>query len=204
MSVQVYQDQGAAKLNEAVEVGRLKSIGPVELVMSSLSSEGEAIVFAEDGDGAHISNDDETAVADEDTLYDGDTATLVFTGEVLNNLPVIPGTLTVQPTAGGDSVDATDRDGDGNLYTSDVDEDFCGTVDYFTGALELSYPTGKAPNTTNILADYTYGSSTIKPLGKKNFTIPNVGRDTEVVVKSASNLSTGTSIRMEGVSTWQT
>lgn len=203
MTVRVFEDQGAAEQNKAVVVGRVQSIGPVDVIMSHLGTEGEVVCSLEDQrTGAHISSDKDTAVADEDTGYDGDTSTLTFTGQTLNNLPVVPGTVTVKPTAGGDTVNATDRDGDGILYTSDGDEDVCGSINYFTGALELSYPAGKAPNTGDIDCDYEYQDATLKARGRRNFRVNNVLQEETVVVKAAASNAGGVKIRVDGIATW--
>lgn len=108
----------------------------------------------------------------------------------------------MKPTAGGDSVNLIDRDGDGNLYTVDNDEDLGGTIDYFTGALELSFPAGKAPNTTDIDADYSYQDEALVAGGRKNYQISNSLPDESVKVFAATDQATGAQVRTEMVGTW--
>ena len=179
--------KGAALNNQAAEIGRItETLGPVVLAVKNDGEVAVVISVEKLSDSAALALSEDTAVTDEDTGYDGDTTDLVFTGEDLANTPIIPGSVTIAPTAGVDSVDATDRDGDGKLYTSDVDEDFCGTIDYFTGALELSYPAGKAPNTTNILADYSYQDEACVPGGFHSVNIPTNLPDETYIIKAAA------------------
>lgn len=169
-----HQGYGAALKNEAaviLNIGEAK--GPITLAVHHVDEDGDDVVLSvsRKSDGVLVALAEDTAVSDEDTTYDGNASTLDFSGASLGNTPIVPGSLTVKPTAGGNSVNLIDRDGDGNLYTDDNDQDWAGTIDYFTGALVLHFPTGKDPNTTNILADYTYGVATVK-LGQQNFQIP--------------------------------
>lgn len=208
MSVRVFEGQGAAELNKAVQVGRVESIGPATIIVSNLPNADDnvnpnlVVSFENEQTEAQIFADTDTAVADEDTGYDGDTSTLVFTGQSLNNTPIIPKSVTVKPTAGGDSVNLIDRDGDGNLYTVDNDEDLAGTIDYFTGALELSFPAGKAPNTTDIDADYSYQDEALVAGGRKNYQIANSLPDESIKVFAATDQATGAKVRTEMVGTW--
>lgn len=203
MSVRVFEGQGAAELNKAVQVGRVESVGPVTAVVQNLSDDANLVVsFDNEQTGAQLFSDQDTAVADEDTAYDGDDSTLVFTGEVLNNTPIVPKSVTVKPPASGSSVNATDRDGDGRLYTADVDEDFCGTIDYFTGALELSYPAGKEPDTGDIDADYTHQGSAMVPKGQRNFLLSNSLPDEHVRVYAACDQLSGAPVKVDSLGTW--
>lgn len=155
----VSQGYGTAKINEATTILTISEAkGPVTLAVQHVDEDGGQVVLS-----AHRKSDDtlvalseETAVAAENTGYTGNTVTLDFTGQVLNHLPIVPGSVSIEPTVGGATVDAQDLNGDGKLYTDDVDQDYCGTINYFTGALVLFYPAGKAPNTGVISADYQY------------------------------------------------
>lgn len=203
MSVRIFEDQGAAELNKAVKVGRVESVGPITVVAQNLSELHNVVLsFENETTASQVFSDKDTAVADEDTVYDGDTSDLVFTGEDLDNTPIIPGSVTVKPTAGVDSVNLVDRDGDGRLYTVDVDEDFAGTIDYFTGALELSFPAGKAPNTGDIDADYSYQDEATTPRGRRNFQILNSLPEEALVVKAACDDAAGAGVKVEAVGTW--
>lgn len=95
-------------------------------------------------------------ISGESTGYTGDGSDLSFTGQALDKLPVSPGTVVVKPTAGGTSVDARDTYGDGVLWSVEAVPVQCGTINYTTGALALQYPTGKAPATGAITADYRW------------------------------------------------
>lgn len=203
MSVRIFEDQGAAELNKANQVGRVESIGPVTVVVNNLDDDANLVVsFDNEQTGDQILSDRDTAVADEDTSYDGDTSQLVFTGASLGNTPILPRSVLVKPEPGVDSVNLIDRDGDGNLYTVDDDEDFAGTVNYFTGALELSFPTGKAPNTGDILADYAYQDELLVPRGRRNYQIGNSLPDEAVRVYAATDAAAGASVKTESVGTW--
>lgn len=196
-----YDGRAVALHNQAAEVMRISEVsGPVALVVKNESESNTAVVSVEDAsDGTLVACDEDTAVSGEDTAYDGDTSTLDFTGEDLNNTPIIPKSVTIKPTAGGNSVNATDRDGDGKLYTADVDEDECGTIDYFTGALVLHYPAGKAPNTTNITADYSYQDAATAILGVKNLRIANNPPSKNLVVKGAASGACGAVLSIDAL-----
>lgn len=185
MTVANHDGRGAALENKASEILVLsEALGPVTL---SVRNEGDnpIVVSAEDKlTGALIATDDETAVAAEDTVYDGNASTLAFSGEALNNTPIIPKSVVVKPTAGGNTVNLFDRDGDGLLYTADVDEDLAGTIDYATGDLVLDFPAGKDPNTTNILADYSHASGTTVDRGRVSLRIGNNPPGKDIVVKA--------------------
>jgi hypothetical protein len=190
---------GAALENAAAEILRISETpgGPVTLALHNQGSGTLVPTVSRKSDGAHVALAEETAVADEDTVYNGDTSTLVFTGQALDNVPITPGTVTVKPAAGGQTVNAIDRDGDGKLYTDDNDEDECGSINYFTGALALSYPSGKAPNTGDIDADYSYGEL-CAARGKKSYGIQNVvtgGSFETLIVKVAG--SANSEVRVE-------
>lgn len=195
----VHDGFGAAPKGAAATILEVSETpgGPVTLAVHNQDAGSVVLAATRKSDGAVVVLEQDTQVADEDTVYNGDTSTLVFSGQSLTNTPIVPGTVVVKPLAGGTTVNGTDRDGDGRLYTSDVDEDFMGTVDYFTGALELSYPAGKAPNTGDIDADYNYGVA-VGDYGKKTFGVQNLqagGSFETLVVKAASSL--GGRVRVE-------
>lgn len=196
-----YDGRGVALHNEASEILRVTEVsGPVALVVHNESEDNEVVLSCEDeSDGSLVAMDEDTAVTAEDTGYDGDASTLAFSGESLDNVPIIPKSVTVKPTAGGNSVNAVDRDGDGVLYTDDDDEDECGSIDYFTGALVLNYPTGKDPAATNITADYTYQDATTVPLGTKNLRIGSNPPSKNLVVKAASEAASGSIVSVDAL-----
>lgn len=170
----VHQGYAAALENAvglALTIGEAK--GPITLFVKHVDEDGGLVVVqvTRKSDGALVALAEDTAVTDEDTGYDGDASTLVFTGQSLDNTPIVPGSVTVKPTAGGNTVNLVDTNGDGILYTVDDDADVAGSINYFTGALNLNFPSGKDPAATNILADYTYGVG-VAVLGQKNFQIP--------------------------------
>lgn len=203
MSVRIFEDQGAAELNKANQVGRVESIGPVTVVVNNLDDAANCVVsFDNEQTGEQVLSDRDTPVADEDTAYVGDTSETDFSGEALDNTPILPKSVVVKPTAGGDSVNLTDRDGDGNLYTVDDDEDLAGTIDYFTGALTLSFPAGKEPNTGAIDADYAYQDEPLVPRGRRNYQIGNSLPDEAIRVYAASDAAAGAPVKTEAVGTW--
>jgi len=169
----VHQGFGAALENAATEIMRIgEAKGPITLSVKHVDEDGGLLVVqvSRKSDGALVALAEETAVTDEDTAYDGDASELVFTGQALDNTPIVPGSVTIKPTAGGNTVNLVDTNADGILYTDDVDADVAGSVNYFTGDLELSFPSGKDPAATNILADYSYGVG-VNVLGTRNFQI---------------------------------
>ena len=160
MSVANHDGRGAALANAAGEVLLVsEALGPVTLTSRNEGVSPIVISVEDKATGKLIATDDETAVAAEDTVYDGNNSTLAFSGEALDNVPIIPKSVVIKPTSGNETVNLFDRDGDGKLYTADVDEDLAGTIDYATGDLVLNFPSGKSPNTTNILADYSHASA---------------------------------------------
>lgn len=196
----VHQGFGAALENAAAEILRIgEAKGPITLSVKHADEDGGLVVVqvTRKSDGALVALAEDTAVTDEDTAYDGDASTLVFTGEALDNTPIVPGSVTIKPTAGGNSVNLVDTNADGILYTDDDDADQAGSINYFTGALELSFPTGKDPNTTNILADYTYGIG-VAVLGTRNFQIQYFSAATSfesLIVRAAG--AAGSRVRIE-------
>lgn len=184
----LFKGFGAALDNQANEIMQVgDALGPVTLVVVNTGAYPVAIQASKLSDDALVATDDETAVADEDTGYDGDTSTVAFTGQALNNYPITPGSVTITPITGGDTVNAVDSDGDGLLYTDDEDGDLCGSIDYFDGSLVLNYPAGKAPNTGNITADYTYQSGTVAANGGvKTFRVGSNPPAETIVIKAAA------------------
>lgn len=181
---------GTGKVNTANELMTIDEFeGPVAVIAQNVGSVSVELSFVKSTDlTTPLTTDVDTAVTAENTGYTGDTATLTFSGQVLNHLPIIPKTIEVKPTAGGDTVNAKDLNGDGLLYTSDVDLDECGYVNYFTGAITLYYPTGKAPNTGAISADYKY-SSAIVAQGIKMYKLPNLKLGESIKVYGTSQTS---------------
>lgn len=200
MTARIFEDQGAGALNQATVVGRVQSTGPLTVLAQNLSEEGNAVLsFSNQRTGLSVLSDKDTAVSAEDTGYDGDTTETSFTGQTLNNLPVVPGSVVVVPTAGGDSVNLYDRDGDGQLYTVDDDEDFAGTVNYFTGALVLNFPVGKEPNTGDIDCNYAAQDAALVPGGIQSYGIANVPHEDTIVVKAASSTKGGVKVKLDSI-----
>jgi hypothetical protein len=196
MATQVYEGQAAAEKNKAVEAVRLEGGGAVNFIVSNQGSAN--VVTQVTKGGTRVDTDKDTAVAVEDTLYNGDGATLAFSGEELDHLPVIPGSVTLSD-AGSVGPDLVDRDGDGIFYTDDVDEDAAGTIDYFTGALILAYPTGKAPGTgaDAINAAYSYQDAQQVPGGRRTFEIAASLPDEAVVCSVACDSQVGCLCRVD-------
>ena len=208
MSVRVYEGLGAAengkgaKVPFGVETG-MKSIGPASFELHN-QGEGNVVlgVMRADQHGG-LATDKDTAVADEDTTYDGTGAQLVFTGATTAETPVCPGSVRLVD-AGDVAPDLIDRDGDGILYTDDDDQDAAGTVNYITGALELSYPTGKAPGTgaDAIEANYNYQDALTVPGGKRTFRVNSVPNEVEMTALVATDVQGGSLCKVNGIATW--
>lgn len=149
---------GAALVNVANLIGTIDGFsGPIAIIVENPGNVAVEVTFAKTDNLANpLATDLDTTTTAENTGYTGNASTLNFTGQALNNLPIKPKTVEVKPTAGGNTVNCKDLNGDGILYTSDSDLDVCGTVNYHTGALVLSYPLGKDPNNGDISCDYKY------------------------------------------------
>ncbi len=85
----------------------------------------------------------------------GDGTTKTFNIS-LSNQGVIPGTVVLRATIGGNAVSVYDN-GKGEL--ADAGGSHFGTIDYLSGSISVTFAT--APdNTTNITADYEYAGNT--------------------------------------------
>ncbi len=209
MGIRVFSDQGAAKFNEAVSLARVSSIGPLmidaqnqgaNLAVIGVYSSVVPLLY-----GAALLSDKDTAVSAEDTGYDGNGADLAFSGQTLNgpaaSHPCIPGTLLVVDV-GATGPDLVDLYGNGSVYTNDADLDIAGVIDYFTGALTLAYPAGKAPS-GQLNATYVYQDVALAGNGARRvLSVANIPAETEVTVRGASNAGTGTFVRVDVATTW--
>ena len=207
MSVRVSENIAAAELNKAVDIGppdrNVESIVPVS-VHAHNQGVANVVLSVKDRDtNALFATDRDTAVAVEDTVYNGDGSTLAFSGEDLDNTPIIPGSVVISDAAAV-APNLIDRDRDGKLYTVDVDDELAGSIDYFTGALILNYPAGKAPGTAAeaINAAYSYQDAVLVPGGKRVYTVDNVMQGAGVVPSVACDSSVGSLVKLEVVSTW--
>ena len=90
----------------------------------------------------------------EDTGYVGDDVTLVFTGKSLDNTPIVPTSVVVTQLSPLTPAAILVDDGVGGLFQPGFPAVPTGTIDYATGALDLNYPVGKAPDTGEITALY--------------------------------------------------
>lgn len=196
--IRIAEDVGYAKNNEKNLIQRIDQDGPTSLTVQNLGE--AAVVFSAEkhSDDSNIAMSGDTAVAAENTGYTGNDSTLAFTGQALNNTAIVPGTVEIIPTTGSNTVDAYDTDGDGILYTDDDDAEECGTINYHTGALVLAYPTGKAPNTGTISANYNYQTATVADAGQQVMTIPaqSVGERINVY---AAGYGAGSKVRVVSV-----
>ena len=199
MTVRVFEDQGAAELNKSAVIGRVTSTGPITLVVESQAASGVSCVVSASNQatGASVRLSTDTLNPAEATAYTGNGSTTDFSGENLNVLPVVPGTVRLTPaTSGPDLLD----DGEGNLFTDDVDKDAAGTMNYFDGALVLAYPTGKEPDGA-IAADYDSQDELLVAGGRRNYRVDNVAQEETIVFKGAANSSDGAFLRTSGVAT---
>lgn len=179
----------AALANSGSKVFDIQGLAPIVVIAESLKESGHdsavALISAYlKGFHGGVLSTNSTQVSDEDTAYNGNNATLLFTGEALDNTPILPRSVTVKPATGGNTVNLIDRDGDGILYTDDDDEDEAGSVDYFTGDINLSFPTGKAPNTGDIDCDYKHEDEALAVSGRKSFIFESLN-PTDILVINA-------------------
>lgn len=146
--IDVSGDSGIVKANVHVE-------GPSQyLIAFQKLSDGSFISFCPSTIGGV---DQETLQADEDTGYNGNGSTVNFSGQSLDNPPIVPGTVLVQGLA--PAPDLRDIYCDGVLYTVDSDLEVAGSINYITGALTLAYPSAaKAPGTGDIDCTYYEGT----------------------------------------------
>lgn len=135
---------------------------PGTLVLSIDSVES----FSDDGDGTLTGNEGGSGTINYETGVAAITggadpgATHVLAAYQKDGLiggtdvdkPIIPGTVEIEATASSPAL--KDKDGDGILYSVDVDAEDSGFVKYTTGALKLSYGTGKPPEAGAILANF--------------------------------------------------
>ena len=186
---------GAALENVANEIVRVgEALGPVVLVVDNQGDNDVILTVSKLSDESHVSLADDTAVSGGafSPAYTGNASTLDFTGSKVGYYPVIPGTVTVTPTAGGNSVDATDEDQDGNLYaTISTVKTLVGTINYITGEVDLHYPSGSDPNTGAITASYEYTAAAGKPLCKMVKNISNLPPAETYVIKALSKKGYG-------------
>ncbi len=193
---------GVAKLNEMIEIGRFESQGPANVTVRNMSDTADAVIRVEKAVSARttVATDKDTARSAEDTGYTGNGSTLAFSAQVLNNRPVVPRTVQIRDVA--DVYHLYDK-GDGILYTDDVDDEVAGFINYFTGALTLAYPAGKAPDSGNMTANYNSQDSVLNSRGLKTFNIASVQQDEELVVYAAGDAEAGTRCRCEMISNWE-
>lgn len=197
-----FQGYGVALNNEAAEIMRVgEALGPITLMVENEGSVEVVLSAHKLSDGSVVHMDKDTVVASENTGYSGNNSDLAFTGQTLNNLPIVPGTVVITPQSGGSTVLAQDTNGDGILWTVDTVPAVCGTINYFTGALELSYPAGHAPNTGVINAAYYYQDHTVNALGKKVLQLQNLPPTETFVIKAAGKAG-NSPVRIDAVITF--
>lgn len=204
MTLRIYENHAAAELNKAVDAtvpggAGVQSIGPVQFELENQGSAEVVLSARKLSDDSLVLTHRDTAQSAESTAYTGNGSTTDFTGQALNVLPVVPGSVVLIPATSGP--DLIDKNRDGNLVTDDADNDLGGTIDYFTGVLELSYPVGKEPDGL-ISADYTSQDSTLKAKAKKVYLIDNVLQEETVVPAVACNDRAGSFVKINGVATW--
>lgn len=198
MSIRVYEDVGAAKLNNSQKVGRVESVGPITVVMGNLSALANCVVsFRKEKTGAPVYSDKDTAVPVEATGYTGNAVTLNFTGQSLNNTPVIPRSVVITPATSGPVLH---DGGDGFMYMPD-NVTKAGTINYFTGELVLNYPTGQAPDGV-LNAAYAHQNEALVHGGQKNYGIASGLPDEAVAIYAACDHKDGARVKVESAATW--
>jgi len=205
-----FQAFGSCYPNKGNKIMDISGRGPlvvaVRQFISEVNDEDFLLNFLkQDSDGRFTTvvvsaiggTDQETAVADEDTGYDGDGSEINFTGEALDDLPVLPGSVVVEGL--DPAPDLKDWDGDGILYSDDDDAEASGTVDYETGAITLAYSSvAKAPGVGDILANY-YQGTWLTTLGNRLIELTGTPlRDSEMIrILGLSKKSVNKSVRVE-------
>jgi hypothetical protein len=194
---------GVALNNQAAEIMRIgEALGPVTLTVENEGSAELVISVHKLSDDSIVMLDKDTAVTTpEDTGYTGNTSDVDFSGQVLNHLPIIPGTVEIAPTAGGASVNAVDTNGDGILWTVESTPETCGTINYFTGALTLGYPSAHAPNTGKIYATYHNQDKTVAANGVRAMQIQNLPPSETFIIKAAAKAD-NSPVRMDATLTF--
>jgi len=179
--------------NNAVELMKVGGLGPVIAIAMQDVTEpdklgrADAIVAAWKIDpttglaGRAMQSTTATAITLEATGYVGNGTDRAFSGQVLDHLPIVPRSVTLTPASGTVLQDG----GDGIFYTVDADKQAAGTIDYFTGAMTLAYPVGKAPGVGAINAAYLYEAEVLKPYGRKAYTWPSLSPQDVMVIGGA-------------------
>lgn len=166
----------AARKNDAVlgEAFRVQGYAPIGVVLQNQDAV-ECVLGAYKISSAGVAGratlaDVDTQRTAEATGYTGNSVTLSFSGQDLNNLPIVPKSVTVYAAV---SALTLEDGGDGILYTVDADRNAAGTINYFTGALVLTYPTGKAPNGA-LSANYKSSDATLKASARKAYSFSSL------------------------------
>jgi len=197
MSIRVFEDVGAAKKNSSLKIGRVESVGPVAVVAANLSAASNVVVsFARERTGTPIYSDKDTVATAEDTGYTGNLALIDFTGEALNNKPIVPRSVVVTPATAGIVLH---DGGDGYMYTPLGVQ--AGTIDYFTGAIDLHYPVGSAPN-GKLNATYYYQDEALVAGGQRNYGIVAGLIDEPLAIYVACDNKAGARVKVESAATW--
>jgi len=175
----------SSDVDAAGELFRVSGLGPAVLTVKNDSDTpcvlGAYLLDASGTDQRAQTTTTSTTVTTEASGYTGNASTLAFSGQTINNTPVVPRSIRLHPaTSGVDLIDG----GDGVFYTDDTDQDVAGTVDYFTGAMTLAYPTGKAPDGAINVA-YIYEDATLGAYGRKTFIWSALGADQILVIGGA-------------------
>jgi len=149
---------GGGPLVLSFEMLKAGQVFPVVLKNNKFRSDDQSYPIS-----SNVKGDSDTLVVGEDTGYLGDGATLAFTGQVLNHLPVVPFSVKVNYTdSGADAIILYDKKGDGVLYsqkTAYADEVVAGSICYKTGALVLACTAvTEIPAAGAILCDYQYST----------------------------------------------
>lgn len=199
MSIRIYEDIGAAKLNNSQKIGRVESVGPITVVVANLSTLANCVVsFLKEKAGTPVYSDKDTNVPVEASGYTGNGATLVFNGQSLNNVPIIPRSLVLTPVTSGPVL--KDLYGDGFVYMPNGTTK-AGTINYFTGSLTLNYPAGSPPDGV-VNAAYRYQNSALVRGGQKNFGIVSGLPDEALAIYAACDHKDGARVKVESAATW--
>ena len=194
---------GAALDNVAHEICRVgEARGPVTLIVNGEGNNDVIVQVKKLSDGSIVSlNDDTTRTLQAFTpAYTGNTVLLDFTGSI-SYVYLVPGTVHVIPTSGGNSVNAADDDADGILYaTISAVKTAVGTVNYFTGAIELHYPAGSEPNTGAIRWTAHTTAAPTKAHGKTSKRVSNLPPAETYIVSACAKKGSGScTLRIDAI-----
>ena len=186
----LYQGLGVALNGVANEIVRVsEASGPMFVIVNNKGLVNIMPMVIRKSDSARVAFNDEVAVTGDNTpAYTGNAALIDFTTGLLATARfIVPGSLTMVLAVAGTGSNARDYYGDGKLYTVDVDLDECGTINYFTGAVDLHFPAGKVPGAGIITGSYSYFAHPVVPNGIVTYPVGILPPEDTYILKAAAS-----------------